>query len=163
VNHTDGSCVTHSKDMGTERSLSGVSAESKEMTMHLFRDRGRPTDPLWEVASATRILVADPTTVTSLSLESDPSEPDADVDGVLVASRHPTGWFLHAVRRDDLSADELAPFRELVIVRSYLLLAHGPGLPAWRPSPVEGEWRSVWYSLARELSELSELDDTPVD
>jgi hypothetical protein len=122
--------------------------------MHFYRDRRRPTDPLWQVASATQILVADPTTVTSLSLESDLGEPDAAVDGVLVASRHPTGWFLHAVRRSDLPADQLAPFRELVTVRSYLLLAQGPESPAWRPSPVEGEWRSVWFSLARELSAL---------
>ncbi len=86
--------------------------------MHFHRDRRSPTDPLWEVASATQILVADPTTVTSLSLESDLREPDAAADGVLVASRHPTGWFLHAVRRDDLPTDQLAPFRELVTVRS---------------------------------------------
>lgn len=128
--------------------------------MHFHRDRRSPTDPLWEVASATQILVADPTTVTSLSLESDLREPDAAADGVLVASRHPTGWFLHAVRRDDLPTDQLAPFRELVTVRSYLLLAQGPEAPVWRPSRVDGEWRSVWFSLARELSEL---DDALVD
>jgi hypothetical protein len=124
------------------------------MTMHLFRDRERRTDALWDVASATQVLAADPRTVTSLALETGRGEPDQAVHGVLVANRHPTGWFLHAVRRDDLSEDQLAPFRELVTVRSYLLLAHGPEAPAWRPSPVEDEWRSVWYSLARELSEL---------
>lgn len=124
--------------------------------MHLFGDRGRPTDPLWDVASATQILMAEPTTVTSLAVESELPEPGADVVGVVVASRHPTGWFLHAVRRDDLSEDELAPFRESVTVRSYLLLASGPEAPVWRPSPVEGEWRSVWYSLARELSDLDD-------
>ena len=72
-----------------------------------------------------------------------------------MATRHPTGWFLHAVRRDDLPEDERA-FGESVKVRSYLLLAHGPHAPAWRPSPVEGEWRSVCRSLARELAELDE-------
>ena len=128
--------------------------------MRLFRDGERPADPQWDIASATQILVADPTTVTSLALESDPRQLDADVDGVLVATRHPTGWFLHAVRRDDLPEDQFAPFRESVTVRSYLLLAHGPEAPAWRPSPIEGEWRSVWYSLARELAEL---DDALVD
>jgi len=128
--------------------------------MHLFRHRGRPTDPLWADASATQILAADPTAVTWLALESDLPEPGAEVDGVLIAARHPTGWFLHAVRRDDLSEDQLAPFRESVTVRSYLLLAHGPEAPVWRPSPVQDEWRSVWYSLARELSEL---DDAVVD
>ncbi len=160
MNHTDGGCVTHSKGTGTERYLSGVSAETEEMTMHLFRDRGRRIDPRWDVASATQILVADPTTVTSLAIESEPPGPGAEVVGVVVARRHPTGWFLHAVRRDDLPEDQLAPFRESVTVRTFLLLTHGPEAPAWRPSPVEGEWRSVWYSLGRELSDL---DDALVD
>lgn len=124
--------------------------------MHPFRDRQGRTDPLWEVASATQVLAADRTTVASLALESELREPRADVDGVLVATRHPTGWFLHAVRRDDLSEDQLAAFREVVTVRSYLLLAHGPHAPAWRPSPVEEEWRSVSYSLAGELSDLGD-------
>jgi hypothetical protein len=130
------------------------------MTMHPFRDRERRTDPLWDVASATQVLAAGPKTVTSLAFETGLEDPDEAVHGVLVANRHPTGWFLHAVRRNDLSEDQLAPFRELVTVRSYLLLARGPEAPAWRRSPVDGEWRSVWFSLARELSEL---DDTLVD
>jgi hypothetical protein len=126
------------------------------MTMHLFRDRARATDPLWDVASATQVLAADPKTVTSLALETGLEEPEEAVHGVLVADRHPTGWFLHAVRRNDLPEDQLAPFRELVTVRSYLLLAHGSDALSWRPSPVEGQWRSVWFSLARELSELAD-------
>jgi hypothetical protein len=130
------------------------------MTMHLFRDREARTDPLWDVASATQVLMADPKTVTALALEIDLRHPDADVDGVLVATRHPTGWFIHAVRRDDLPRAQLAPLRELVTVRSYLLLARGPEAPAWRRSPTDGEWRSVWFSLARELAEL---DDALVD
>jgi hypothetical protein len=130
------------------------------MTMHLFRDREGRTDPLWDVASSAQVLAVDPQTVTSLALETGVEEPDDAVHGVLVANRHPTGWFLHAVRRNDLSEDQLAPFREVVMVRSYLLLAHGPEAPAWRPSPIDGEWRSVWSSLARELAEL---DDALVD
>jgi len=128
--------------------------------MHLFREGKGRMDPQWELAAATQILVADPATVTSLALECHPRQPDAEVVGVMVASRHPTGWFIHAVRRDDLSEDQLAPFRELVTVRTYLLLAQGPQAPAWLPSPVEGEWRSVGYSLARELARL---DDALVD
>jgi hypothetical protein len=130
------------------------------MTMHQFRHREGRTDPLWDVASTIQVLEADPTTVTSLALETDVSEPDAAVEGVLVATRHPTGWFIHAVRRNDLSGAELAPVRELVTVRSYLLLSRGPEAPAWRRSPTDGESRSVWYSLARELAEL---DDALVD
>jgi hypothetical protein len=130
------------------------------MTMPLFRDRRRRPDPWWQVASATQVLVAHPTAVTSLALEGELPEPNTEVDGVLVATRHPTGWFLHAVRRDDLSDGRLDAFREAVMVRSYLLLSEGPQAPAWRRSPVEDEWRSVWYSLPHELSELQ---DAPVE
>jgi hypothetical protein len=125
------------------------------MTMHLFRSRDRP-DPLWDVASTPQILVADLQTVTSLAFETDACKPGVTLDGVLIASRHPTGWFLHAVRRDDLPEDQVPAFRELVTVRSYLLLAHGPAAQAWHPSPIEDEWRSVAFSIARELSELDE-------
>jgi hypothetical protein len=135
--------------------VSSVNTESEERTMHFFRDEGR-TDWLWDVASATQVLAADPKTVTSLALETGLEESGEAVHGVLVADRHPTGWFLHAVCRDDLSEDQLAPFRELVTVRSYLLLARGPEAPAWRSSPVAGEWRSVWSSIARVLSELDD-------
>lgn len=146
--------------MGTHRYLNSDSPGNKEMTMHLFRDRARATDPLWDVASATQVLVADPKSVMSLAPEPAPGEPDKIVDGVLVATRHPTGWFLHAVRRDDMSEDQVEAFRELVTVRSYLLLSRGAEEPAWRSAPLVGEWRSVWFSIARELSEL---DDALVD
>jgi hypothetical protein len=129
--------------------------------MHPFRSRERPADPVWGVAAATPILVADLQTVRSLAFETGVHEPGVTLDGVLVAVRHPTGWFLHAVRRDDMPADQLTAFRELVTVRSYVLLAHGPGAaPAWQPSPSQGEWRSAAFSIARELSEL---DDALVD
>jgi hypothetical protein len=154
LNRTESSSVTHREGLGRRRCVSRVSTETQEMTMHLFRARERRTDPLWDVAQATQVLVADPTTVTSLALGADVRPSDAAVDGVGVATRHPTGWFIHAVRRDDLPGDQLEPFRELVTVRSYLLLARGPEAPAWRRSPTDGEWRSVWLSPARELAEL---------
>jgi hypothetical protein len=122
--------------------------------MHFLRRREGPTDPLWEVAVATQILVTDPRTLTSLACRTDLGKPEAAVEGILIANPHPTGWFLHAVRRNDLPEDQLTAFRELVTVRSYVLLAYGPQAPAWLPSRVEGEWRSVSYSIARELSEL---------
>lgn len=124
--------------------------------MPLFRHRERRPDPWWQVASATQVLVADPATVTSLALEGELRQPNAEVDGVLVATRHPTGWFLHAVRRDDLPEGRLGAFGEAVTVRGYVLLAEGPQAPAWRPSPLDHEWRSVWYSPARELSEFQD-------
>jgi hypothetical protein len=126
------------------------------MTVQLFRSREQPTDPLWDVASATQILVADLQTVTSLALETDVRKPGVALDGILIATRHPTGWFLHAVRRDDLPEDQLAAFRELVKVRSYLLLAYGPQAHVWNASPIDDQWRSVSFSIARELSELEE-------
>ena len=64
------------------------------------------TDPLWDVASATQVLVADPDD-GDLAWRSRPTRGSRTpiVDGVLVATRHPTGWFVHAVRRDDLPED----------------------------------------------------------
>ena len=122
--------------------------------MQFFRSRGRPTDPLWEVASATQIFAAAPHAMSSWAFDTDIPRPDVRLDGALIANRHPTGWFLHAVRRKDLPEAQLAAFRELVTVRSYLLLAYGPQAPAWLPSPTEGEWRSVSFSIERELAEL---------
>ena len=58
--------------MGTHRYLNSDSPGNKEMTVHLFRDRARATDPLWDVASATQMLVADPKSVMSLAPEPDP-------------------------------------------------------------------------------------------
>ena len=122
--------------------------------MHLLRNRERPTDPFWEVASATQIFAADPATVTGLARATDVGQLDATLDGILTATRHPTGWFVHGVRRDDLPGEHVRLFRELVTVRTYLLLARGPEAPAWLPSTVPGEWLSLSFSIARELSEL---------
>ena len=127
--------------------------------MHLFRDRARTADPMWEVAAATQILVADAETVTRLARETTLVELDR-IEAVLVATRHPTGWFVHAVRRVDLPDAHVHPLRELVTVRTYLLLTQGPQPPAWRPAPEPGQWRSISLSPARELAEL---DDALVD
>jgi hypothetical protein len=122
--------------------------------MHLLRHRERPTEPFWAVASATQIFLADPATVASLASATYVGQHDAAPDGILTATRHPTGWFVHGVRLDDLPAEQIRLFRELVTVRTYLLLAHGPEAPAWLPSTVPGEWLSLSLSIARELSEL---------
>ena len=124
--------------------------------MHPFRHRERRADPLWVVAAATQVLTADPETVSSLAPASDTGDREASLDGLLIAIRHPTGWFVHAVRRNDLPEDHHAEFRELVTVRSYVLLAHGPQSPAWVPSPRNGEWCSVSFSISRQLSELDD-------
>ena len=129
--------------------------------MHPFDKRSRRRDPRWGVASTTQVLVADPATVTRLANETGAVvEPDATVEAVLVAVRHPTGWFVHAVRRDDLGDDSVTPLRELVTVRTYLLLTRGPEAPVWHPAPGADEWRSIALSLGRDVDVL---DDVLVD
>lgn len=128
--------------------------------MHLFRERKRLIDPRWEVASATQILVADAETVSRLALEAGVLEQESLVEAVLVARRHPTGWFVHAVRRDDLFKSQVHLLRELATVRTYLLLTRGPEPHVWRRGPGVGEWRSMSVSLDRELADL---DDVPVE
>jgi hypothetical protein len=127
--------------------------------MHFFQDHQRRSDPQWEVASATQIVVADPDTVTRLAAEI-VVEQDAAVEAVLVAVRHPTGWFVHAVRRDDLAGASVASLRELVTVRTYLLLSRGPQAPVWYPAVGKHTWHSISYSLGRDLDAL---DDVLVD
>jgi len=127
------------------------------MTMSLFRRPGRSADPLWQVASKTPTFTADEATVTGLAQGLGSPRNDTPIDGCLVARRHPTGWFVHAVHRDTLSPDQIPIFGELVTVRCYLLLAHGPQAPAWRPAPVEGEWRSPAFAVAEALKEFDNL------
>jgi len=128
--------------------------------MRHFGRRDRSVDPLWEVASATQVLVADQATIASLARGGDVEPLGAPVDGVVSGTRHPTGWFLHAVRRADLPDSEVGAFHELVVVRSYLLLAHGPQPPVWLRGTGQDTWRSVCPSLSRMLGEL---DDAFVD
>jgi hypothetical protein len=129
--------------------------------MPLFGNHRRGSDPRWEVSSGTQILVADPETVTRLADETELDvEQGATVDAVLVAVRHPTGWFVHAVRRDDLEESCVALLRELVDVRTYLLLSRGAEAPLWHLVHGTDEWRSIALSLERDLDAL---DDVLVD
>jgi hypothetical protein len=124
--------------------------------MYHFRSSQRQPSPMWNVASGTEMFVADNEVLSSLASVAAFEPHDAEIDGVVVATRHPTGWFVHAVRRDDLPEAQIGPFRELVTVRTYLLLAHGPMAPAWRPTGAFAEWRSVCLSPSRELLKLDE-------
>jgi hypothetical protein len=128
--------------------------------MNPFRRSDRSADPMWRVASKTQIFAVDEAAVIGLVRELDHGESGQPVDGVVVAKRHPTGWFVHAVRRSTLPPDQIGLFEELVTVRSYLLLAHGPKAPAWQPGPAQGEWRSPAFSISREVSDL---EDSLVD
>jgi hypothetical protein len=128
--------------------------------MHHFRGSERRPDPIWKVASRTEMFVADKEVLSSLASVEEFEVHDVEIDGVVVGTRHPTGWFVHAVRRQDLPEAQIGPFRELVTVRTYLLLAQGPIPPAWRPTTATGEWRSVCLSPS---SDLSKLDEAFVD
>lgn len=127
--------------------------------MHPFRDRRRPLDPRWEVASASPVVQAGPETISRLAREVGVAEQGRLVEAVLVADRHPTGWFVHALRRDDLLDSDVDAVRELVTVRTFLLLTRGPEAPVWHPGPEADQWRSFSFSLA---GELTDLDDVPV-
>lgn len=117
----------------------------------MFRRHDRRADPRWDVAASTQVFSADLRTVVALVREVDAAASEAMLDGVLLARSHPTGWFLWAVRRDDLRGEDLAHFNELVTVRTYLLLRQGPVPRVWRATPGGHEWRSPAASLPAEL------------
>lgn len=118
--------------------------------MNPFRTSARRADPLWDVASETQIFTADEQTLTALTR--DVGIPDGQwIDGVLLAQRHPTGWFVHAVRRDTLAADQVPLLDEAVTVRSYLLFTEGSETPTWLPVSGGQEWLSLVYSVGEEL------------
>jgi hypothetical protein len=109
----------------------------------MFGRDARGVDPLWRVAAATPVFVADLGTLDALVGAVDVGERLLPVDGVLVARRHPTGWFVWAVRRADLGYDEAAHFQEAVTVRAYLLLDGRAVQDVWHHLTHEDEWRSV--------------------
>ena len=51
--------------------------------------------------------------------------------GRVTARPHPTGWFISARCRTDLSPQETAELREVVVLRTYLLLTRGPQPGVW--------------------------------
>jgi hypothetical protein len=118
----------------------------------MFGSGHQKPDPLWKVAASTQVFTADQRTVDRLAGEVDAVHRDAPYDGLLIARPHPTGWFVWAVRRDDLTDEDLGYLRELVVVRTYLLLRQGPGATVWSPIPGHAEWRSPAPSLITEHS-----------
>jgi hypothetical protein len=61
--------------------------------------------------------------------------------GVIVARRHPTGWFISARHAPELNDTERADFEQFVMVRAYLLLKEGPRPDLWKPAD-DGNWRA---------------------
>ena len=92
--------------------------------------------------------------MAGLVCEVDTNAREGPLDGVLIARPHPTGWFLSAIRRDDLRDEDLPHFREVVTVRAYLLLRQGPVSRVWSPVPGVREWRSPVPSYAAEVAGL---------
>ena len=118
----------------------------------MFGLQHRRADPLWDVAASVQVLPASCFPADSYVGELvERARRDGEY-GVLVARRHPTGWFVQAVRRNDLSVEELATLRELVTVRAYLLLQNGPLAPVWSSDPLVGAWHSALQPVAGDLA-----------
>ncbi len=120
----------------------------------MFKPQRRAADPRWELAASTQVFVSTRETVVRLVREVHAEAGERVLDGVLIARRHPTGWFLSALRCDDVPAHDRDHFRELVTVRSYLLLRDGPEPRLWGVAHVGHEWRSAATSLVVDLADL---------
>ncbi len=73
--------------------------------------------------------------------------------GVVVAERHPTGWFISARFDPKLSPESVEDFAHFVVVRTYLLLEYGPQPGAWE-SDVVGVWRAYCRTFSAGLVNL---------
>jgi hypothetical protein len=74
-------------------------------------------------------------------------------NGVIVAARHPTGWFIWAGFDAKLRSEQIDDFTHFVLVRTYLLLEYGPGPAAW-VSAGDGEWRAWCASPTARTEDL---------
>lgn len=99
------------------------------------------THPHWELASATQVFTCDEATLEELARRFAPGVAHPAVEGLVLASRHPTGWFVHAVHAP-LTDAETDTFKELVKVRVFLLLTDGPGHDTWLEAPDGIHWVS---------------------
>ncbi len=96
--------------------------------------RNTSGDPAWEIA---RTVSVEP------DGGEDPQPQPAQVVGVATAARHPSGWFLSARHRSDLTDDEIENFRHFTAVRFYLLLKDGPGAGTWVYDIAEQQFRAT--------------------
>jgi hypothetical protein len=100
------------------------------------------THPHWDLASATRVFSCDAATLEELARRFAPDVAHPTIEGLVLASRHPTGWFVHAVHAP-LTDAEVERFQELVQVRVFLLLTEGPGSSdTWLEAPDGIHWVS---------------------
>lgn len=70
-------------------------------------------------------------TARAVPLRTDPLHSHGDILGLVVARRHPTGWFLSARCRSGLAPADHENLREFITVRVYLLLRGGPTTGSW--------------------------------
>lgn len=99
------------------------------------------TDPVSRSLSG---VTEDPEWAIAMSV---PIAPDAvglpgGILGAVTARRHPTGWFIVARHRADMSSAEVAGFGHFVCVRIYLLLRYGPGPDTWTLDGSGDHWRA---------------------
>jgi hypothetical protein len=105
-------------------------------------------DPRWEIAANTEIWTRDAATLTELARGCCGVDQNEQIYGAVIAARHPTGWFVHALRSPWMSGHEARHFAEFVKVRVFLLLVGGQRPQAWGAAQDGSEWRA--FSLARD-------------
>ncbi len=82
---------------------------------------------------------------------------DPGYTGVVVAARHPTGWFIWAGFDANLRSEQIEDFTHFVLVRTYLLLENGPEPDAWI-SDADGVWRALCVVPTTGIEDLPTLD-----
>lgn len=89
-------------------------------------------------------------TARAVPMRTDPLDGHDDILGLVVARRHPTGWFLSARCRPGLAPVDHQNLREFITVRVYLLLRGGPTTGSWaQTGPTE--WLARFGSEDRVL------------
>ncbi|MEP7035658.1 MAG: hypothetical protein ABI934_08720 [Actinomycetota bacterium] len=114
-------------------------------------------DPRWEVASNTEIWTSDAATLAELAGGCYGVDQNEQIYGAVIAARHPTGWFVHALRSRWMSGHEARQFAEFVKVRVFLLLVGGARPQVWGASQDGSEWRA--FSLARDAEAVGSVPD----
>ncbi len=99
------------------------------------------TDP---VSQSLSRVTEDPEWAIAMSVPVRPSPVGVPVGtlGAVTARRHPTGWFIVARHRPEMSSAEVADFGHFVCVRIYLLLRYGPSPDTWAPDRSSDQWRA---------------------
>ncbi len=73
--------------------------------------------------------------------------------GVVIAERHPTGWFISAEFDPASPTEQVDDFMHFVVVRTYLLLEHGPQTCAWEADGANA-WRAHCQSVVGDVGDL---------